>query len=290
MTLRVLERRDQRAASGILAAAALASAANVAGDEPAILKTYGNEARELLSEIRDQLHIGSDDTSSSASALISNFLTKQIQATVLGDNDTLKILARAGQHGRIPSVLYSVEFPPKFLEMFVQGLGVHKNSVVDAVKHPDDYQHLMTEFAPEESKDVISLFVKEVKSARKGNDHWLLIHTIRAGLKQIAQSAWRIFPDVVDLTGAYEPLHLLKAFVNVFGLPVKIGDHSGLFIESEQHKRDAPINFAIEHAKETGFASISTSNSIEPNMIQVGVAYSIDIPKYRAFLVKRGAV
>lgn len=78
MTLQILEKRDQKTASGILAAAALASAANVAGDEPAILQTYKAEAGQLLSEIRDQLQIGPDDNSSSSSVLISDFLTREI--------------------------------------------------------------------------------------------------------------------------------------------------------------------------------------------------------------------
>ena len=174
--------------------------------------------------------------------------------------------------------------------MFVRYLGVRKNSVEAAIKHPDDYQHLMTEYAPEESKDTLSLFVKEIKTVRKGNNHWLLVQTIRRGLTQIVQSSWRIFPDVVDLSSAYEPVHLLKAFVKVFGLPVQIEGRTVLFIESEEHRVGTPIKWGFEGMKEVGFASLSTATSAESGMFQIGMAYSIDIPKYREMLAKRGVV
>jgi hypothetical protein len=92
--------------------------------------------------------------------------------------------------------------------------------VENAVRNPDDYQHLMTEVVPEEKKTANSLFMKRVDSREIRNRHWLLVHTHRVGLDQIVQSAWRIYPDAVDLTEAQEPLDVLRAFVISFGVPI----------------------------------------------------------------------
>ncbi len=287
MSFHVLESRDQRAATGILAAAALATAPNVAGDEPEIAKAYRTEAQELLKEIRKHLRIDRDDHSPPAILSIANLLTKQIEETILGHADTSQILARAGQAGRLPPVMYTVDQPKSFSNLFYN-LGVRRNHVEDAVKHPDDYQHLMTEKATEESKDVISLFVKEIKSAKTGSNNWLLVQCHRQGLTQIVQSAWRIFPDTIDLTQAYEPLHLLKAFVAVFGLPVSVAGKETLFIESVPYPKGPLLDWRFQAVGPDVFASISQVATTDPTMIEVGIGYSINLPKYREYLAQHG--
>jgi hypothetical protein len=285
MNLDILKERDQKTVTGILAAAALASAANVAGEEPAIVKTYKTEAAELLAEVRKHLHIAQEDYSSDATISISNYLSKQLQQNILGNVDTSKILARAGRAGRLPPIMYAVEQPKTFANIFYT-LGVRPNHVEDAVKHPDDYQHLMTDKASEEDKDLISLFMKEIKSAKKGNNHWLLVQCFRKGLTQIVQSAWRIFPDSINLAGAYEPVHVLKAFVAAFGLPVKVGNQEALFIESVPYPKGEKLNWTFQGNNKDAFASISFMQTNNPQILEVGIGYSIDMPKYRAYLAK----
>src|ERR1019366_3011887 len=99
-------------------------------------------------------------------------------------------------------------------------LSIKPSHVDDAVKHPDDYQHIMDANASDEGKGKISIFLKKVTAAKRGNDHWLLVQTHRDGLKQIVQSAWRVFPDVVELSEAEKPIDVLKAFVDVFGIEI----------------------------------------------------------------------
>ncbi len=284
MMLDVLEKRDQKSATGILAAAALASAPNVLGDEPAVAKEYKVEATELLTEIRRRLKIDESDKSPNATRSISEFLTKQLEQTILGGADTSKILGRAGQSGRLPPAMYIVEQPKQFGDMFYN-LGVRRNHVDDAVKHPDDYQHLMTDYGSDKER-VVSLFIKEVRSARKGGSHWLLVQCYRKGILQIAQSAWRIFPDSIDLTGAYEPLQVLKAFVAVFGLPVRVGGVEALFIESVLYPKSEKLTWAFQGASADGFASLSYVTTQDPNVLEVGIGYSINLPKYRDYLAK----
>ena len=75
---------------------------------------------------------------------------------------------------------YDVVQSQPFADLFY-GLGVSSDHVEDAVKHPDDHQHLMTEGVPEDSK-TLSLFMKRVISRDSRNSHWLLVQTNRLGL------------------------------------------------------------------------------------------------------------
>jgi hypothetical protein len=287
MTLSVLEKTDQRTAQGILAAAALASAPNASGSEPSLMRHYGAEANEVLSEVRRRLHILDD--SPSARSAVSSFLAKELERTVLGNADSRKILAHAGQAGRLPPALYDVEFTPRFSDTF-PALGVRRSNVENAVKHPDDYQHLMTDTAHEHHKDVLSLFMKQIESVQKAGPHWLLIQTHRAGLKQVAQSAWRVFPAVVDIKDAFEPLHVLKAFVAAFGTPVRLGPSSEKFIESSPVNQGESFTLHYPERSANFFSSVSWVTSTKPGMKEVGIAYCIDLIKYRNSLKELGAL
>jgi len=103
---------------------------------------------------------------------------------------------------------------------------------------------------------------------------------------QIAQSAWRIYPDELDLRGAGQPLDVLKAFVNNFGLNVTVRGKEFLFLESELAPKKELLQFGIKGIE--AFGSVSTMDTNDPDLVQVGIAYSINIPKYRDALKARG--
>lgn len=289
MSLAILENRDVQTANSILGAAALIMAPHIAGDEPEIVKNYRSEAREAILEVRRSLKITADDISPAAISSISSFLAKSIQEKILRDVDTGELLARAGRAGRLAPSLYAVEQPKAFLQLF-ETLSIKRSHVEDAVKRPDDYQHLMTDRVSEEVKDAISLFVKDIRSSRAGNDHFLLIQTHRVRQTQVVQSAWRVFPGDVDLSSAVEPLDLLKAFVDVYGSVVKVGEVSGKFIENILHPKGESFTFEPGIERKEIFASVSHVDTRDPKLVEIGIAYGIDIPKYRAALSNRGLV
>ena len=111
-----------------------------------------------------------------------------------------------------------------------------RTNIEEAVKHPDDYQHVMTEGMPMETRD-ISLFMKRIMSREANRRHWLLVQSHRVGIDQRVGAAWRVFPADVNIEAALHPLDVLKAFVQVFGFPIKVGEMiQGTFIESELHE------------------------------------------------------
>lgn len=284
MSLAILEKYDRRTANNILGAAALTTGHNVEGAEPKLVRAYDSEARELLSQIRTQLRIY-DDESTEAQLSISNYITKAIQQNLFSDKDVNQALAAAGQAGRLNPAIYIVVQPRGFSDLFSL-LSVKPSHVDDAVKHPDDYQHIMDAKANDESKGKISIFLKKVTAAKQGNDHWLLVQTLRDGLKQIAQSAWRVFPDVVELSKAEKPIDVLKAFVDAFGVEISLAGITGKFIESIPAKKGEHTTMAFSVTRPF-FTSMSTTDTTDPNIVQVGAAYCIDTVKYGEFLERK---
>jgi hypothetical protein len=174
MNLDTLQHLDKRTAEGILAVAALSTAPNSGVEETSdFFARYSKQADDLLSEIRSRLRISPADNSDSARATIDNFLSQTLQRLLLEPASASSALGRAGQSGRLSPVLYEVIQSPEFRNIFY-GLGVTSNHVVNAIKHPDDHQHLMTESIPEESK-TLSLFMKRVVARNTRNSHWLLV-------------------------------------------------------------------------------------------------------------------
>lgn len=142
MSLAVLEKYDRRTATDILAAAALATGHNIEGDEPKLVQKYNSEARELLTEICRQLRISETSIDPDALISISNYLSKQIYQNLFTDKDPKRALADAGQAGRLSPALYTVEQSRAFADLF-NHLGVKRTYVESAVRHPDDYQHIL---------------------------------------------------------------------------------------------------------------------------------------------------
>jgi hypothetical protein len=285
MTLNTLRQFDRKTAEGILAAAALATAPNPGLEE--FFGNYSQQANDVLSEIRSRLRISPTDNSDSARASIDNFLSGALKGLILQSaNATTSALKRVGQSGRLSPVLYQVIQSKHFTALFSR-LGITSSHVEDAVKHPDDHQHLMTEGVPEESK-TLSLFMKFVASRTVRHNHWLLVQTNRIGLQQHAQAAWRVYPPDVDLSKASTPTDALKAFANAFGCPISVGTKKALFVDPQDFPFDAQVKIDWTGAAADWFVTFSQTVEADTRLFKVGLAYCIDLSKYRAALKMHG--
>jgi hypothetical protein len=289
MTLPLLESADKQELRGILAAAALASEPDPGvGSRAGVVDKYAKEATELLSGIRAHLKIDPDDQSPQARVAVDEFLSKALTRSLLEGVDKSEVLARVGQAGQLDPSLYEVVETQPFAKTF-HPLGVSSNHVRDAIQAPDMFQHLLTEQALESDQTRISLFLKFVASRQPRRGHWFLIQCHRIGTSQVVQSAWKVYLDDVDLTEAIEPLDVLEAFVKAYGLPILIGDKKALFVYrktfaiNETVKVDWSAAFGKHH-----FTSFSQVANPELNVVNVGVAYCIDLEKYRQALIDHG--
>jgi hypothetical protein len=288
MSLVALQKLDRRTAEGVLAAAALGTApiSGVVG-VPQLLSRYSKQADDVLSEIRARLRIPPNDDSAQAHAEIDKFLSDALQGLILNADNRSDALKRVGQSGRLPPALYRVIQSQEFKTLFVNTLGMSSNHIDDAVRRPDDHQHLMPEGLPENAR-TLSLFLKKVTSGDARKSHWLLVNTNRAGLDQIVLSAWRIYPADVDLSGASQPIDVLRAFAEVFGYTISVGDKKALFVDAQQFPPDAQVKIDWTGASTEHFVSFSQTRDVATNLYMIGLAYCIDIAKYRTSLKRHG--
>jgi hypothetical protein len=283
MTLEMLRERDSSSTAKILAAAALATSPNARSDDDSSPLESNRDVDRLLNEVLHQLKLDPADKSPAAAAQVSRYLSQALKETFKDRFDSA--LRRAGQSGRLPTSLYDVEVPPNASSVFYP-LGVRFKNLEEAVRFPDDYQHLMTQLASAENKDVISLFMKRVDGV-VGGAFWLLVQTHRGGTKQIIQAAWRVYPDLVNLDEAAEPLHVLRAFVDVYGMPFLLNGKEIRFLESELVPANIEPMVGLLNRDDV-FNLLSWTNTDDPKIRQLGVGYCIDIRKYREMLKARG--
>ncbi len=287
MNLNALQHVDRKTAEGILAVAALSTAPNSGMDEPTdFFGRYSKQAGDVLSEIRSRLKISPTDNSDPARVAIDNVLSNALQRLILDPANTSSALGRAGQSGRLSPVLYEVVQSPQFTNLFY-GLGVTSSHVVDAIKHPDDHQHLMAEGIPEEWK-TLSLFMKWIAARNARNRHWLLVQTNRIGLQQHAQAAWKLYPSDVDLSEASTPLDAMKAFANSFGNPISVESKKAFFVDPQNFPFDTQVKIEWTGALEDTFVAFSQTVRGDTRLFKIGLAYCIDLRRYRAALKAHG--
>jgi hypothetical protein len=286
MNLDTLRSFDTPTANGVLAAAALVSSPDPGGGErPAVIQRYEKEAREVLSEIRARLAIADND-SLAARASVSKVLAEALQQSILSHANRTDILARIGSAGGLWPAAYNVIQSGEFAATF-RALGINPSHVEDAVKHPDDFQHLLTEGMPDDRRD-ISLFMKRVLPARDANNRrWLLVQAHRVGVDQKITAAWFVFPKEVNIESARKPLDVLRAFAEAYGVPLTIGQTTALFLDSELYPAGTPIQAKFVGDPKDRFMSVSHTANASGEM-RVGVAYCIDLIKYRATLRRHG--
>jgi hypothetical protein len=296
MPLDMLNKFDPLTANSVLAAAALSTSPSPGiGDESEFVK-YATDAAAVLAEIRRNLNLKEDDNSTAARARIDSVLSDAFDQSIFRGSNAEAALSRAGNAGRLSPGAYQIVQPGTFRNVFYH-LAVTKQQVKEAVHEPDDYQHLMHENALPGEDDLFSIFMKQSGGSRTRHAaNWLLITSLRRGIEQVVQSAWRIYPDDVDLAHAAEPLHVLAAFAEVFGAYVNVAGRRAKFIESVTLPKDPSIDqlsytVQLERPPQSEhFSSWSYRKTTSNNSFNFGLVFSIDLPPYRDSLRRHGAI
>ena len=291
MQLESLIRYDRPTANNILAAAALATSASPGlEDDQKFIGSYKEEVEAVISEIRGKLNLRSDDLSAKAKLRINEYFSNAFDSAIFQDESRNDALNRAGDLGRLSPNAYDVELTANFKRVFLS-LATNKKNVQSTILSPDEYQHLLNENTLVDDRDNLSLFIKFMPGHGSNEPHWFLVQTVRRGLKQIAQSAWRIFSSDVDLRGVSSPVEALQAFTSAFGVPIKVGDTESTFVDAKNvlHGSGAvPIHIDNRGRDEVFFSFSQRAKTTIPNIGQVGIAYCIDIKKYRIALKAHG--
>jgi hypothetical protein len=93
---------------------------------------------------------------------------------------------------------------------------------------------------------------------------------------------------VVDLSAARQPLDVLRAFAEVFGCLISVGDIKAKFVDPQQFPPNAQVRIDWTGAPHEVFVSFSQKHDVEANLFRIGLAYCIDLARYRASLKRHG--
>ena len=176
-------------------------------------------AKDLLAEARERLGLDQNDLSATARSRLLALLGDQMANAVLGGADEGRIKQRLGQRGELPLDLYKIHFPEDFNEL-VAPRAITQGDVERVLNEPDDVEHLLTDITDGEAG---SLYVKTYGEESSRNRYTLLVDAKRQGDTLNVSTAWRIYHSDIVVQLAETPLGLLRAFVDIYGVPFSIG-------------------------------------------------------------------
>jgi hypothetical protein len=190
-----------------------------------VLNAPAKSREQLLHELRYKLKLGEDDESARAKTEIFNKLSSEISKYALKDTDIRQVKARLGARGDLPPASYEIDIDPVYRALLADR-GIRPNHIEEALRAPDATQHLKSQL-----DFLVSLFVKRVGSGR--DSFTLFTVALRDGYTLRVRDALRVYHADVNVERATEPLAVLRAFLNRYGLPVQIGPRSGLLLLNE---------------------------------------------------------
>ena len=287
MRLNTLSQYDDRTAKAILAAAALAND-GVPYQSDNVVK-YRNEAQAVLAEIRSRFDADLPDER--AAEAVSKVLSQQVVEAIMGGKDPEAVTRRMGLEGRLPISGYKISFA----KHFERDTKESEKYIRRVIKDAQDVQHLVDNVQGSDINPTRGMTLVLIpQTSRNGQDHWLMIDAIRIDDRLIIDRAFRVFPSVVDLSSANEPLDVLRAFAAHYGEPFSIERSARqTFFEGLLFYKDSK-KLAVDFNHESDIVEVfvvGSSYNLDPEKAKlvglplelstVTAAYSVNLTKYR---------
>jgi hypothetical protein len=258
-----------------------------------LLNVEAEELRELqdsiLLEIRDRLKLSTTKETPESQTKILDFLFKEMSAPVTSGKRGEQARARLGQRGELRPDLYHIKLGDFHREL--EKRGVKRSHIEDALRRPHEVQHLLPDKIRSREFPALSLYIKHHGDLHSPERFTLLVQAQREGDRLTINSAWRLYHTDVDLSRAHEPVDMLRAFVDVYGLYCRVGNSAPakffLYEEfplasgqraTEIIRSDSPPNVAFEAS--------SLIQVSDLGVIEVAVAYIINMSQYTSDLRK----
>lgn len=233
MKIDSLKKFDATTAARILSSLALSTTNPGVGDAAEAEKAFIEERKDVLLELRGRPSKAlSEDRNIDFAAL----LTAEMKELALAGKDEDAILARAGHAGRLSLDLYSIKYTKAFPTLR-HALGITEVHVEGAIRKPSEVQHFHAELPFGGSYSPFSLFLKFHVGKREHDAFWLVVVALRKGRILLVHFATRVYTSDVDLSDAIQPIDVLRAFAEKYGLTVNTGGRSGRFVTSEEYAR-----------------------------------------------------
>lgn len=242
--------------------------------------------RRVLGEVYQKLRVSHEDKTEKSQARVLTYIGKEMSRAALAGSDLQEIKNRVGQQGNLRPAAYKVILTSKEEKAF-QKYGLSRAQIKTSVNNADDFQHLLPDLFGPVSNDV-SLFVKSFPN--EDDPFSLLVQALRDGAKLNVQHAFKIYHSDLDFDTRQEPLDLLLAFVDKYGLRITVGDETGKFVMYKtvpHHGSPISSNFFNFHADDEPTAFRSGFHiKLTENTIEIAVGYVINETKYLSDLEK----
>ncbi len=239
--------------------------------------------KALLEEIRTQLELDAGDNSSGSQTQILQTLHTEMSAPLREHPERAEAArARLGHLGILPERLYRIRFGDQFRES--EKFGIRRSHVEEAIGHPDHAQHILPESIRSGEHPAVSLFTKTVQGQRSYDTFTLLVTATRENAVQRVDLAWRVYHSDVTISQAYEPLNVLRAFVEKYGIECRVGSSAPAKFFCYEAFPLLPSQRAMNpitsiSSTEKGLASFLYR--VSPlGVLEVALAYTIDLTQY----------
>lgn len=283
--LQTLKHWDSQATAAILAGLSL-SLFPADDVNPESLGIDKQLRARLMEEVFQKLNLNPLDRSELTLARVYGFLAKEMGKAALSGADTKEIKKRIGQRGDLRPDLYEIKIPTG-VRKEASARSIPLREIRDAIAHPSEVEHLLPEHF-ESTGDAVSLYSQEWEITESGEPLFLLVLTKRSGYTQTVLDALQIYRSDVNLYEVRTPLEILQAFLDVYGLPMRVGNEVKKFVLYEKIaapvgvKRTSVIQVLEIPKKEVVITRFFGRRSL--GGFEVALAYSIPDLKYRADL------
>jgi hypothetical protein len=173
---------------------------------------------------------------------------------------------------------------------------LRKKQINETVLRPDRVEHLLRDKVESVNIPAVSLYTSQIGIPGTKDSCTLLVHTIRLGDAQKVNAAFRIFHSEVAVDQKTGPLDTLRAFVEVYGLPFRIGPIGPTkFVLYETRPQNVKsliaqgLKIAVEHPTDHAWhIALGLFRQNAQNTLEVAVAYAIDMESYTEDLGRHG--
>lgn len=245
-------------------------------------------ASDLLEEIKTKLRIDPADNSLETRSKLYKYLTREISKYALDQVPRLTIRERVGQKGLLPASLYKIVFTDRLNDVHLKQ-GVRIEEVRKTLEEPYAVQHLSPGSDMSSDTQPISLYTRDFDGPSPGDRYSLLVRSNRKGSVQEVDVAWMLFHSDIEVQTKKEPLDMLKAFVDVYGMSFTVGQTRSRFV---LYKAVEGSNVKIQLDNPLGhdFVFDTMVRWRLRNQLEIAITYSIDTTNYEESLRNHGIV
>lgn len=297
MSLATLKNKEPREILRLLSAVSTSLLPNPSVDEPTYQSGINTELVDsLINEIRQRLNIPNNDYSISAQSKIFDFLSNEISNITLTDANLTKVKNRLGGKGELALNQYKIEFMDIFKSS--EALGEKKSNIIDTISNPHKFSHYHSKYIKDKEPFGFTLLTKLITPKRDEDKFIQIVLSGRQGDTLLVMGVLRAYLSEINLNQIAEPLDILKAFVDTYGLTFKLGNITSKFIQNEVtelENKSAGFQIKVLNGKrgddylpvfigdESG---ISASGGGMYNISEILLAFAFDISKYTATLAR----